>query len=197
MRKFFIKLATTLMMSPLILTAGLAYADTGTITNTGPGSTNQVDNSQTCTSTTDNTNSVDVGNNTGQSSSTGGSTSTDNNKAGSATSGSSQNSSSSSTDATITNSSSNPCQTATSGGGKGGGQGGSGGGSTSSSQPAAGKGGGVAASSVAQPQVEAPKGGVGAGDGGAVRPYASLAVLVGSLLAGGVGFRLLRQVQEG
>lgn len=163
------------VISALML-GGVAYAaDTGSITNTGPGSNNTITINNSCASTTINSNNIDITNSNHQSSGSGGITSTGNTSSGSISSGSSSNTNSFGVDLTINNSTAPDCSpqavaTPTSGGQVSGV-------STTAT---------IEAASVTQ--VDAPVGGVGAGKGGI-----SSSIFAASIFSGALGIYRLRK----
>lgn len=159
-----LSILAVVVVSPLLL-ASSASAETCTITNTGPGSTNEciVEGGDECTVT--NNNDIDITNDTDQNANTGDADVDGNTDGGNAESGDAVNESDTSVNIGITNGGCNPQTTSTPGGG---------GQTMGTSTTAGGRGAGA--------QVNAPVGGVGAGAGGAVASV--LALSVASTVAG-------------
>ena len=146
-------LARTIAVSGVLSLAGAsaALAADGTISDTGPGSTNTVSNNSTSTVAESNSNNISVTNNNSQSGSSGSASVSSNTSGGSAISGDVTNSSTVTTTISIGNSTAGlPGMGGSSGSGSGDGSGsgagaGSGSGSSSSDGPGKGSGAGLGA----------------------------------------------------
>jgi len=93
----------------LLVLSGSAAAQTSTISNTGPGSTNAIENTQQCDINTTNNNNVNVGNNNQQNSQSGNSSGSGNTTGGGSQSGSTGNNNSTGVGVDINNDSNKDC----------------------------------------------------------------------------------------
>lgn len=151
---------------------GVAAAQSNdNINNTGPGSTNVIDHSNNNSCDVNNDTDVDLNNNNPQDSNSGNVDNNNNTSSGNSNSGNSGNSSNTDVNVDVNNSGCcNTCNTST------------------SQQPGQG-GGEVQAATTSNPQVQAPKGGVGAGEGGLASTAAVAAITVASGAVGGLRLR--------
>jgi hypothetical protein len=162
-----------------LIFGGTAFAEAD-ISNTGPGSTNEIDISERCDIDVDNDTDIDVDNNNPQDAESGDGSVSGNTSGGGAQSGNAGNNSSTNIDLNVTNGNILDCnaQQPTTPGNNGG-ENNNGGGQVS----------GVKTETPARAQVQAPTGGVGAGSGGL-----STVVLSVSMLSGIVGLYRLRKL---
>jgi len=155
----------------LLFGAVASATDTGSITNTGPGSTNTITMSDRCSLDVTNTTTVDVTNNNPRSAGSGDATNDGNTSGGNAQSGSAGNTSTTNVGVNVTNGPVTDCNVSQpTNPGNGGGE------------VNAPTGGGRGAGQVSGAQVQAPVGGVGAGGGGLVT-----SIFTASILSGGLG----------
>ena len=178
--KRFSRVLTSSILSVLLLGGVASAVDGSSITNTGPGSNNSITTNSNCSTTVTNSTTIDGSNTNQQNSQTGGTTGTNTTSSGNTSTGSASNTNTSVTDVTVNNSTNPGCNpqattTPTPSGGQ----------VEGASTTAVGGQGGATLSDA---QVQAPVGGVGAGNGGL-----SSSIFIGSILSGAVGLYRLRK----